>query len=334
MSRSVTARFITVGIAVCVLFLLNIFIGSVHIPASDVAAILGGKGVDPERYIILESRLPQALTALLAGAGLATAGLLLQSAFRNPLAGPSILGISSGASLGVAVVMLFMGGVVAAGDAAIGGQTAVMLGAFVGAMAVMVLLILLSTWLRNGLLLLITGIMTGYFTSSLIMLLNYSSTTQGVHSYVMWGMGSFAGVAMDSMPFFIAAVIAGLMLALMLIKPLNLLLLGDNYARNLGVRLTLTRNLLMLSTGLLTATVTAYCGPVSFVGLAVPHIARMIWRTDNHAVILPGTMLAGCAITLLCNLLTVAPSGGVLPLNAVTSLIGVPVVVYVVMRRR
>jgi len=334
MSRSVTARFITVGIAVCVLFLLNIFIGSVHIPASDVAAILGGKGVDPERYIILESRLPQALTALLAGAGLATAGLLLQSAFRNPLAGPSILGISSGASLGVAVVMLFMGGVVAAGDAAIGGQTAVMLGAFVGATAVMVLLILLSTWLRNGLLLLITGIMTGYFTSSLIMLLNYSSTTQGVHSYVMWGMGSFAGVAMDSMPFFIAAVIAGLMLALMLIKPLNLLLLGDNYARNLGVRLTLTRNLLMLSTGLLTATVTAYCGPVSFVGLAVPHIARMIWRTDNHAVILPGTMLAGCAITLLCNLLTVAPSGGVLPLNAVTSLIGVPVVVYVVMRRR
>lgn len=327
-------RFIIVGIAVCVLFLLNIFIGSVYIPASMVVDILAGGGVDPERFIILGSRVPQALTALLAGAGLATAGLLLQSAFRNPLAGPSILGISSGASLGVAVVMLFMGGVVAAGDAAIGGQTAVMFGAFIGAMAVMAVLILLSTWLRNNLMLLITGIMTGYFTSSLIMLLNYSSTTQGVHSYVMWGMGSFAGVSADRMWFFIPAVAVGLFLAMLLVKPLNLLLLGDNYARNLGVRLTLTRNILMLSTGILTATVTAYCGPVSFVGLAVPHIARMIWRTDNHAVLLPGTIVAGCATTLLCNLLTVLPSDGVLPLNAVTSLIGVPVVIYVVLRRR
>ncbi|MCM1028877.1 MAG: iron ABC transporter permease [Pseudoflavonifractor sp.] len=328
-------RFVVMALLALLLFVLNIFVGSVGISASEVMEILmGGEGEGPARFIVLSSRLPQAATAVLAGAALAVSGLLLQTAFRNPLAGPSILGISSGASLGVALVMLLSGGSIAAGTVMVSGYAAVMLGAFAGAMAIMGLLLLLSTILKNGLMLLITGILTGYFASSLIMILNYSASSQGVHGYVMWGMGSFSGVTPSQLPLFSAGVGAGLLLAFMLIKPLNLILLGDSYARNLGVNLVATRNMLMLSTGLLTATVTAYCGPISFIGLAVPHIARMIFRSDNHAVLVPATVVCGAVTALLCCLLTILPGQTILPVNAVTSLVGVPVILYVIMRRR
>ncbi len=318
-----------------ILFILNIFLGSVAIaPAAVIDVLLGSGSEGAARFIILESRLPQAVTALLAGGALSVAGLLLQTAFRNPLAGPSILGISSGASLGVALVMLFAGGAIGIGSLAVSGYAAVMLGAFVGAMAMMGILLLLSSLLRNDLMLLIAGILVGYFASSVIMILNYSASSQGVHNYVMWGMGTFSSVTPSQLPLFSGAVIAGLVLAAALIKPLNALLLGNDYARNLGVNLLLTRNLLMVATGLLTATVTAFCGPISFLGLAVPHIARMIVRTDNHAILLPATILSGSAVALLCCLLAVVPSETVLPINAVTSLIGVPVVIWVIMKRR
>lgn len=318
-------------------FLLDLFTGSVEIPVADVVDILTGAATDdtPQRFIILGSRLPQALTALLGGAALAVAGLMLQTAFRNPLADPSILGISSGASLGVAIVMLAMGGTVGIAGSMMMGESAVMLAAFLGAMAVIALLILLSSWLRNGLTLLIAGIMTGYLASSLIMILNATASEQGLQNYVMWGMGTFSGVTMSRMPLFAGGVATGLLLAMLLVKPLNLLLLGDNYARNLGVSLRRTRNILMLSTGILTATVTAFCGPISFIGLAVPHIARMIWRTDNHAILLPATMLTGASVALGCCFLSMlSPSGTLLPVNAVTSLVGVPVVLYIIFRRR
>lgn len=329
-------RLFWAAIATALLFALNLFIGSVDIPAGEVLTILtgGGTGNEAERFIVLGSRLPMSLTATLGGAALAVAGLLLQTAFRNPLAGPSILGISSGASLGVAVVMLLLGGSISAGNLVVGGYAAVIAGAFAGSMAVMGLLIFLSAMLKNDLMLLITGIIIGYLVSSVIMLLNFTATAEGVQSYVMWGMATFNGVSMTRMPLFSGICIGGLVLALLLTKPLDLLLLGDAYARNLGINLNRVRLLLLLSTGLLTAVVTAYCGPVSFVGMVVPHIARMIFRTDLHRVMLPATMLCGAGVALLCTLLCVLPANSVLPVNAVTPVIGAPVILYVIISGR
>ncbi len=335
--RKVRYAFIIVAALTAALFVLNIFMGSVRIPWREVSAVLfGGDGVSEPaiRFIVVESRLPQAVTALLAGAALAVSGLMLQTSLRNPLAGPSILGISAGAGLGVAVVMLLFGGSVALGSISVGGRTAVLLGALAGSLLIMALLLLLSSWLKNTLMLLIAGIMLGYLTSSLITLLNFTSTAEGVHGYTIWGMGTFNSVSMRQMPLFAGVSIAGLILSVMLIKPLNLMILGDNYARNLGLNLMRTRNLLLFATGVLTAVATAYCGPVSFIGLAVPHIARIIFRRDDHRVLLPATIVLGGAVALLCNLICVAPSDSMLPLNAVTPLIGAPVIIYVIVKRR
>ena len=196
------------------------------------------------------------------------------------------------------------------------------------------LLILLSTVLRNDLMLIITGVLIGYLTSSIITLLNYSASAHGVQSYIMWGMGTFNSVSLNQLPVFAIIVVIGLILSLILVKPLNALLLGDDYARSLGIPIKTVRNLLLLATGILTAVTTAFCGPVAFIGLAVPHIARMIWRTDNHRVLMPATMLVGSAVALLCCIISVLPSAGIAPINAVTPLIGVPVILYVVIRRR
>ena len=230
--------------------------------------------------------------------------------------------------------MLMFGGTVAAGSFSIGGYAAVIVGAFFGSVAVMTLLIALSTILKNGLMLLISGIMIGYLVSSAITLLNLSASAEGIQGYVMWGMSTFNGVSPTRLPFFICVTIFGLLLAMLLIKPLDLLLLGDSYAKNLGVNLTRVRNMLLLSTGILTAVITAFCGPVSFLGLAVPHIARIIFATDRHRVLLPATLLTGGAVGLLCALICVSPIGTPLPLNAVTPLIGAPVVIWILLRSR
>ena len=327
-------KFLWLSLLVAFLFLLNLFIGSVYIPFGEVWKILGGEGGEVEKFIIIGNRLPSAVTALFAGSGLAVAGLLLQTAFRNPLAGPSILGITSGASLGVAVVMLFLGGTLSAGSLSVGDYTAVIIAAFVGSLAVMGLLIFLSSILRNELMLLITGIMIGYIVSSVITLLNSASTSESIRGYVYWGMGSFNGVALNQLPLFCLITLLGLFLAFLLMKPLDLLLLGQSYARNLGVNLTGVRNLLLLSTGILTAVITAYCGPISFLGLAVPHIARLFFPTDNHRILLPATCLTGAAIALGCLIICVLPSSSIIPLNAVTPLIGAPVVIWVIFKRR
>ncbi len=319
------------------LFAANIFWGSVSIPPAAVWHILCGG--EPEKaswaYIIFENRLPQACTALLCGSALATAGLLLQTAFRNPLAGPSILGIDSGANLGVAVSMLWLGGTLTAGSFSLSGFLLVIAAALAGALGIMALLIFFSTLLRNSILLLITGIMMSYVTSSTISLLNYNATAEGVHSYVVWGFGSFANVSLERLPAFALTIGAGLALALTLIKPLNALLLGDRYARNLGVPLGRTRNLLLLTTGLLTAVSTAFCGPVSFIGLAVPHLARLLLGTDNHRSLLPATLLTGASLTLLCNLLSTLPGeSGLIPINVITPVLGAPVIIYVILQQR
>lgn len=323
--------------AVFLLFVVNLVYGTVHIPFQQIVCALTGQPCERDswRFIVLESRLPQAVTALLCGSALSACGLLLQTAFRNPLADPSVFGINSGAGLGVALVMLASGGTITAGAYSVSGFVAVMGGAFAGGMVVMALIWFFSTRVRNTMLLLIIGIMVGYVASSVVVLLNFFATEEGVRSYMIWGMGNFGGVSLAQLPLFTIVTVLGLLCSLLLIKPLNALLLGERYAENLGIRIVRTRNWLLIVTGLLTAVTTAYCGPISFIGLAVPHLARLLLHTDNHRTLLPVTILCGAVVGLLCNALCVLPGNrGIIPLSAVTPIIGAPVIVYVILKKR
>ncbi len=318
-----------------ILFLANLIYGAVDIPIRAVGQILlGAEDSEVRRswvHIVRESRLPQAITAMLTGGALAVSGLMLQTLFRNPLAGPSILGISNGANLGVAIVMLSIGG----HALEFGGYMAIILAAIVGAGAVMGVIIWFSTRVNSNTMLLIVGIMVGYIVSSFISVLNFRASSDKVHAFVMWGMGDFSGVSVAKLPYFSGSIIVGLVGALLLIKPLNALLLGEKYAANLGVKIKSTRVLILLCTGVLTAAATAFCGPISFIGLAVPHIARLTLRTSNHQFLLPVTILMGGVMALLCNLFTVLPfSNQLFPLNAVTPLLGAPVIIYVILNRK
>ncbi len=322
--------FILMPFLAAVLFTANLLVGAVNIPASEVFSILAGHTGSHAswQYIVMESRLPQAITATLCGGALAVSGLMLQTAFRNPLAGPSVFGINSGASLGVALVMLLLGGNITAGNVSLSGFMAVLAAAFAGAMAVMGLILFFANIVRSNVMLLIIGIMIGYIASSAIALLNFFATEEGVQSYMVWGLGNFGGVSMSQMPWFAGVTVAGLIGSLLLVKPLNALLLGERYAENLGVNITLVRNTLLFTTGLLTAVTTAFCGPVAFIGLAVPHIARMITGTDNHRHLMPATIFCGSIVALTCNIICVLPGNiGIIPLNAVTPIMGAPVII-------
>ena len=324
-------------LCVVVLFIANILCGSVKIPVGDVLSILfGNESLYPSwSYIIWESRFPQALTAMLTGAALSTSGLMLQTSFNNPLAGPDILGINSGAGLGAAIVLLLFGGMMPAGNLLFSGSLTLVAAAFVGALAVTALILLFASRLRSHSMLLIIGMMIGYVVSSAVSLLNFFSTAEGVQSYMMWGMGNFGGVSRAQLPLFGSLTLIGLGIAISLVKPLNALLLGDRYARNLGINIRRTRTLLILSTGLLVAVTTAYCGPINFIGLAVPHMARLLLGTSNHRTLLPTTLCIGSIIALLCNLISILPGeNGLLPLNAITPIIGAPVIIYVILSRR
>lgn len=324
-------------LCVVVLFVANLLYGAEKIPASDVLSILlGGEGEQASwSYIIWESRLPQALTALLTGMALSASGLMLQTAFNNPLAGPDILGINAGAGLGAAIVLLLFGGIIPTGNLFLGGSLALVGAAFLGALIVTLFILAFASRLRNHAMLLIIGMMVGYVVSSVVSLLNFFSTAEGVQSYMMWGMGNFGGVSRAQLPLFALLVVVGLSIAVGLIKPLNALLLGERYARNLGVNIRRVRTLLLISTGLLVAVTTAYCGPINFIGLSVPHIARLVLGTDNHRSLMPATLLTGGVISLLCNLLCLLPGdNGLLPLNAITPIIGAPIIIYVILSRR
>ena len=329
--------FISLAVSILFLFGLNLITGSVQIPFADILDILCGRfaGKESWQYIILENRLPQTLTAILCGASLSVCGLMLQTAFRNPLAGPDVFGISSGAGLGVALVMLLLGGTVSTSMFTVSGFLAILTAAFVGAIAVTALILFLSTMVRNSVLLLIVGIMVGYVSSSAVSLLNFFASEEGVKSYMVWGMGNFGGVSMSHIPLFSILCLMGIGVSFLLIKPLNILLLGPQYAESLGVSTRQLRNILLVVVGMLTAITTAFCGPISFIGLAIPHIARLLFRTENHQVLLPGTVLSGAAIALLCNFICYLPGeAGIIPLNAVTPLIGAPVIIYVIVQRR
>ena len=324
-------------LCIIVLFVANLLYGSVRIPANEVLGILlGNESTNLSwNYIIWESRLPQALTALLTGTALSASGLMLQTAFNNPLAGPDILGINSGAGLGAAIVLLLFGGIIPTSNLLFSGSLALVGAAFIGAILVTMLILIFASRLRSHTMLLIIGMMIGYVVSSVVSLLNFFSTAEGVQSYMMWGMGNFGGVSRTQLPLFTVFVLIGLSITISLIKPLNALLLGERYARNLGINIRRTRILLLLSTGLLVAITTAYCGPISFIGLAVPHMARLMLGTGNHRILVPATLLIGGLIALLCNLISMLPGDhGMLPLNAITPIIGAPIIIYVILNQR
>lgn len=322
-------RYIISIFLVLILLALNVFCGTVHIAPTEVMqAFVGSMEDSPVAFIVIENRLPQALTALFAGAALSVSGLLLQTAFRNPLAGPSVLGISNGASLGVALVTLVSGGMLFG----VAEYIATIAAALVGALAVTLLLYVVSNTINNRYSLLIAGIMISYLITSVISLLTFQSTEHNLQRYVMWGMGNFSMVSLRELPYFGVAVSIVLLMCMPLIKPLNIMLLGEGYAESMGVKVKTLRNRLLLVTGILSAVVTACCGPIAFIGLAVPHIVRGITKTDDFRTLLPMTILWGAVVALACSFICTLPSDTVIPLAAVTPLVGAPVVLWKIMR--
>lgn len=332
--------FIVGILSIVLFFILNLALGTIPIPARDIFRILIGEessGGEIWKNIVWKSRFPQTITALVAGAGLSISGLQMQTVFRNPLAGPSELGISSGASLGVATLILLSGSISQKALTRMGlmGEMAVSVAAILGAMAVMVLIILISQKVRGNAVLLIMGVMIGYIANAIIGVLKFFSNDEDVRSYVIWGLGSFSKVSGDQVYTFTTLMIILIPLSFLLIKPLNLLLLGENYARNLGLNYTRSRNIIIFCSCVLTAIVTAYCGPIVFLGMAVPHLCRTLFHTSNHIILVPAVTIVGSSLSLLCNLIARMPGfEGALPINSVTALIGAPIVISVLFDRR
>ena len=331
--------FTVTGILTLLFFLGNIAVGSVMIPAKEIFRYLFTGEIDQQTWqtILVKVRLPQAVSATLAGSGLAVGGLMMQTLFRNPLAGPSILGISSGASLGVAFVMMFIGGTTLPFAFDLTGIThiATMGGAFIGSFLVLLLILFFARQVNDNAMLLIIGIMVGYISSSLVGVLKFYGLNETVHSYALWGLGSFSNVTLQQLNFFMPAVLIGIALSLLLMKSLNVLLLGEHYAKNLGLNVRMVRFILILCTGLVTAVITAFCGPIAFLGMAVPHIAKILLKTSNHHVLMPAVIILGPLLALICNMVASIPGyQGTLPINAVTSMIGAPIVISVILQRR
>ena len=316
-----TPKFIALLLCIVVLAIVNLLLGSVEIPVGDVCRILtGNTSNEIWTNIIWKSRLPQVMTAIVAGAGLAVSGLQMQTVFRNPLAGPSVLGISNGSALGVAFVVLLSGRIGGVALSRLGylGEAAMSVAAILGALAVMMLIVWLSQKVKGNVTLLIIGVMIGYLANAIIGVLKFLSPEEDVKAFVVWGLGSFSRVSGDEMVLFVVLMCVLLPLACLLVKSMNLLLL-----------------LVILSSGVLVAIVTAYCGPIMFIGLAVPHLARALFGSSDHRVLMPATMFCGAALALVCNLIARMPGfEGALPVNSVTALVGAPVIAVVLFRRR
>lgn len=339
MKRPVAFYMLLITLLIFVFFLLNILLGSIQIPFKDVWHILWGdyNGNEIWQNIVWKSRIPQALTALVAGAGLSVSGLQMQTVFRNPLAGPSVLGISSGASMGVAFVVLLSGtiGGVALSKVGVMGEIALTISAIIGSLSIMALIIFVSQKVKGNVTLLIIGVMVGYVANAVIGVLKYFSVEEDIRAYVIWGLGSFARISGNQMTLFVSIMLVLLPLSFLLVKTLNLLLLGDAYARNLGLNIRRARLQVITCSGVLVAIVTAYCGPIIFLGLAVPHLCRSLFRTSDHRILMPASLLMGGAMALLCNLIARMPGfEGALPVNSVTALVGAPVVISVLFNKR
>ena len=329
----ISVAIIAVGL---VLFALNLMIGSVSIPFEEFRKAVFGGNESTYRAIILDYRLPQAITALLAGIGLSVSGLLMQTLFRNPLADPSLLGISSGSSLGVALVVLLGTATgLSFSTLSLWSTFGITVAAFLGSFAVLLLILALSAKLRSMVSLVLVGIMIAYIAGSVTDILKFFSQKEGLHSFIIWGMGSFSNVGKSQLPFFAVSVVIGTVGAFLLFKTLNLLLLGERYAENLGVNLKRSSMLIILVSGFLTALITAFCGPIAFLGLAVPHIARFLFKSSDHKLLIPATAFIGMDLALFCNLIARLPSfEGNLPINSVTALIGAPIVLWVIFHRQ
>ena len=339
MKRPVAFYMLLIMASIFLFFFLNLVLGSVSIPLRAVWNILWGTGNESVIWqnIIWKSRVPQALTALVAGAGLSVSGLQMQTVFRNPLAGPSVLGISSGASMGVAFVVLLSGslGGVALSKLGFMGEIALTIAAIAGSLSIMALIVFVSQKVRGNVTLLIIGVMIGYIANAVIGVLKFFSVEEDIRAYVIWGLGSFARVSGNQMTLFICIMVVLLPLSFLLVKTLNLLLLGDAYARNLGLNIKRARLLVITCSGVLVAIVTAYCGPIIFLGLAAPHLCRGMFRTSDHRILMPASLLAGASLALVCNLIARMPGfEGALPVNSVTALVGAPVVMSVLFNKR
>ena len=327
------------GILAIALFCMDIMLGSVAIPFKEVFRIVT-TGESENRawlFIIEKIRLPKAITAILAGCGLSVSGLQMQTLFRNPLAGPSELGITAGAGLGVAAVMLAGGSsasMYAISQLGISGSWLIIGMASLGSACVLALILLIAGRIRDNVILLIVGVMIGTITLSIISIWQYFSQPEQLQEYIMWTFGSLGGVTGYHLYVLAGVVMGGLLLAFASSKSLNALLLGENYARSMGLTVGRTRLLIMLSTSLLTGSVTAFCGPVGFVGIAIPHITRSLLGTSNHRVLIPATCITGTVLLLLCDIIAQLPgTQTVIPINIVTSLLGAPVVIWIIIRR-
>ena len=319
-------------ILIVLLFFANISLGSVHIPAKAIWAILTGGDIENEAwsYILLEFRIPKALTAIFVGMGLSVSGLQMQTLFRNPLAGPFVLGISSGASLGVA--LLVMTGGLFAFSIVLGNWLQVM-AATVGASLVLFLVLGVSARVKDSMALLIVGLMLGSATGALVSVLQFFSSKEQLQEYLIWTFGNLGGQTWSELGIFIPLIILGLFLSFILTKPLNALLLGEQYAQSMGLHIGKSRFMIIVSTSILAGCITAFCGPIAFVGIAVPHIARLLFNTSDHSVLVPAVSLTGALLMLFCDLLAQLPSAGyTLPINIITSLLGAPVVIWVILR--
>ncbi|MGM9699720.1 MAG: iron chelate uptake ABC transporter family permease subunit [Prevotella sp.] len=330
-----------------VLLAANLLIGTVRIPLKAMLGLIGGipslltdysdHDLTIWKNIIVSSRMPQTVTSMLAGAGLAVSGLQMQTVFHNPLAGPSVLGVSNGASLGVAFVVLLsssLGGV-ALSRLGYVGDVAVTIVAIIGALTVLALIIAVAQYVSGNVTLLLIGVMIGYLANAIIGVLKFFSPEEDVKAYVVWGLGCFSRTSGTQLLVFTMLMCILLPLSMLLIKTMNVLLLGDNYARNLGLDIRRSRIAVIISSGLLAAVVTAYCGPIMFIGLAVPHLAQALFRTSDHRLLMPSTLVTGAALALVCNILARLPGfEGALPVNSVTALVGAPIIAMVLLRKR
>ena len=322
MQRRQRILFLLFGVLAAVLFVVDLSVGAVPIPIREVLAALTGSGNDPvTTKIILNIRLLKAVVALLAGAALAVSGLQMQTLFRNPLAGPYVLGISSGASLGVALVVL----------AGVGSSIGIAGAAWLGAAIVLVVIAAVGHRIKDIMVILILGMMFSSGIGAVVQILQYVANDESLKMFVVWTMGSLGDVTLNQLTVLIPSIVTGLLLAVVTIKPLNLLLFGEEYAVTMGLNIRRSRGLLFLSTTLLAGTVTAFCGPIGFIGLAMPHVTRMLFRNSDHRVLVPGTVLSGASVLLLCDLVSKLFT---LPINAITALLGIPIVVWVVLRNK
>ena len=328
--------FTAIAAAVAALFCVDIFVGSEMLSFRDVwAAITGGSDNPVVDTIVMRWRLPKATVALAAGAALAASGLQMQTLFRNPLAGPFVLGVSSGASLGVAVFLMGMPllGLSTAGDVV--RNIGIVGAAWIGGAAILLIIMAVSARVKDIMAILILGMMFGSAATALVEILQYLSPEGNVKSFVVWTMGSLGSVSTQQLAILLPVTLAGLLMSIFLIKPLNMLLLGENYARTMGLNVRMIRGLIFASTILLAGTITAFCGPIGFIGIAVPHVARMVFSDADHRILMPGSILLGAAVMLLCDIISQLPgSDMVLPINTITALLGIPIVIIVIVRNR